>query len=387
MVAAVRIVSCGSSSDTAEEWPSATLRVAPNPLNVAFGANGQLLFVASAGPRGELDRPVGDGTVSIIDRQGGRFVLLRSVSVPPEPAAIALVDSQVAVLSRGTLASPGEWEGPGTLTLLDSGDGGLVAAIPVGSGPRAVVEMPGQRGAIVLNEGASPGEGSIDLIDVGSARVTESVTVGSYPVAVAASDDHRTAFVGNLVSNTISVVDLDSARAVRTFRIGDPPGTIIDIALPGGSGVLFVLSRGDARAVVEPSLALLRAEDGEVVTSRSAELIQGLEANGVGGVIVYGSYSQRSQVQSLDATGTALWSAMLDARPVQVIVNAIAHEVLVLARDPASIWVLEATTGKVECVVPVDLTAPVGFALSQTARLVAVIGEPDLLQVLPVSCS
>jgi hypothetical protein len=104
-------------------------------------------------------------------------------------------------------------------------------------------------------------------------------------------------------------------------------------------------------------------------------------------VIVYGSYSQRSQVQSLDATGTALWSAMLDARPVQVIVNAIAHEVLVLARDPASIWVLEATTGKVECVVPVDLTAPVGFALSQTARLVAVIGEPDLLQVLPVSCS
>ncbi len=65
------------------------------------------------------------------------------------------------------------------------------------------------------------------MIDTQTNRVVGSISVGKGPSSIGITSDDKTAYVVNLVSNTISVIDTQTNQVVgRPIRVGKWPFAI-----------------------------------------------------------------------------------------------------------------------------------------------------------------
>ncbi len=160
----------------------------------------------------------------------------KPAELPTRPARLAALTAAAAFVSAGCdLAAidpdpprkpPTErstfvnWETPHVSPLALARNGALLLAVNTADN-RLEVFATGDRAALTTD--AAPG-------DSGGLRARASIPVGLDPVAVRVRDD-GSAWVANHVSDTISIVDLEALRVVRTLATGDEPG---DIAFAGG---------------------------------------------------------------------------------------------------------------------------------------------------------
>ena len=163
----------------------------------------------------------------------------------------------------GTLIVLNKSDATAALIDLDSGD--LVATLPTGSGPHEVAVSPDGRTAVATNYGGEVAGSTLTVIDVPSARVTGTIDLGDYRrphgivylrdgvhVVVTAEDnqslltvhvpsgrvanavrtgqeishmvvvtpDGARAFVPNIGSGSVSVIDLKAGQLIRNIETG-----------------------------------------------------------------------------------------------------------------------------------------------------------------------
>ncbi len=106
---------------------------------------------------------------------------------------------------------------------------------------------------IVIDDRGSPASGTVSLIDLRSGK-TRNVDVGIHPTAIVVRGGK--AYVANAMSDTVSEIDVASARVTRTFQLRWGPVRVLGgmpNALAIAGETLYVADGGD-NAVVEVDL-------------------------------------------------------------------------------------------------------------------------------------
>ena len=81
----------------------------------------------------------------------------------------------------------------------------MVATIPVGRGPQDITWAPDGRFAYVANVNSD----TVSVIDAGTMAVTATLPTGNAPTSVAVLPNGREAYVTNLRDGTVTVLDID----------------------------------------------------------------------------------------------------------------------------------------------------------------------------------
>lgn len=224
-------------------------------------------------------------------RTGARLLVAGVAAAAAVAGAIAAEAG--AGKGRGTLLVLNKAEASASLIDLDTG--AVVATLPTGQGPHEAAVDPEGRFAVVTNYGTGPAPGSsLTVIDMPAARVTRTIDLGSYRrphgvawlpdgrrVAVTAeankallvvdartgkveaaidtgqevshmvalSPDGARAYVANIGSGSVSVIDLKARTLIRNLPTGDGAE---GIALSPGGGTLWVTNRAaDTVSVID----------------------------------------------------------------------------------------------------------------------------------------
>jgi DNA-binding beta-propeller fold protein YncE len=187
------------------------IAVPRQPEEIAVSADGTLLLVNSDG-----------GTVSTIDIGSGRLGTVATGG--NDPSGVAFSSDARTGYATNSFVDPTLGE-DGTLTVLDLSNPAtprVTATVAQGIGPTPydVDVAPGGTLAVVTNlnvvfDPLSIGPGSISLVDLAASppAVADTLAVGVAPIHAAITAGGRVALVGNGLSGTVSVVDLQ-ARAV-----------------------------------------------------------------------------------------------------------------------------------------------------------------------------
>ncbi len=96
---------------------------------------------------------------------------------------------------------------------------GPVGSIPVGNQPYGIAVSPDGTRAYVGNNVSN----TVSVIDTATNRVLTNIPVGNGPRGVAFSPDGARAYVGNNVSNTVSVIDTATDRVLTNIPVGNRP--------------------------------------------------------------------------------------------------------------------------------------------------------------------
>ncbi|MGE0683838.1 MAG: hypothetical protein AB7P69_23420, partial [Candidatus Binatia bacterium] len=211
--------------DRATNTVTDTIPVGDGPVGVAVAPDGNHVYIVN----GE------DDTVSVI--AAASKTLVTTIKVGEEPHEIALTpDGEQAYVTNYRNSS---------VSVLDlKPTPGFKSTIFVGSGPNGVAVSPDGKKVYVVNFGFEDdiNPGTVSAIDVATGEVTGTVTVEFRPVKIAVSPDSKTAFVSNSISESVSVIDLDTltvSRSIPAFSSGltNPDG----VALLGGQRLYVAL--------------------------------------------------------------------------------------------------------------------------------------------------
>ncbi len=172
------------------------------PVAVALDDQTRHVFVAASQGR----------SVYMVDARTG--AVLRRVAIPgfavPVALAVDPATRRAFVIGLGPATGKGNpiGAGPGSVAVLDTGTGALLATVGVGVGPHAVA-IDVQRGRVfVVNAGAvdvRPGRqgvvldaGSVSVLDARSGAVRATLSVGLTPESIAIDERTARAFVVNV---------------------------------------------------------------------------------------------------------------------------------------------------------------------------------------------
>lgn len=204
--AAELLVVLNKSDDTASILDArsgatrATVPVGHGPHEVAVLADGKTAAVSNYGTRDEPGRTL---TLIDLDRQAA----VGTVELPQgsRPHGLdALRDGRLLVTAEGLKE----------LFVVDPKARRVSARIPTGKEvSHMVVASPDGRRAYVANIGS----GSVTVIDVASAKVVRDVATGQGAEGIAIAPDGREVWVANRAADTISVLDADRLRVAATI--------------------------------------------------------------------------------------------------------------------------------------------------------------------------
>ncbi len=261
---------------------------------VAYSANGEKLFFS------QDDNHV---VIANVNAQTGLLTNGQSVDLPRPPAdgrpyykATAINPGGIAVSDDGKRAYV-VLNVANTLGVIDleTSPAKLIAQIPVGNVPNSVVIH--GRYAYVSNEGGRPATtqdftnysdgtavvvdrkdafattGTVSVVDVAAGTELKTIPVGLHPAGMAVSGSSL--YVTNAYSDSLSVVDLNTDKVVRT----------IDLSVPIAGG--FFGSGPNAVAVTEDGRAYVTLGQANAV---AAVNLQGRDAHPVLGYIPTGYF-------------------------------------------------------------------------------------------------
>ncbi|HEX4169998.1 MAG TPA: hypothetical protein VHZ55_31410 [Bryobacteraceae bacterium] len=231
---------------------------------ITYSADGARLFFS------QDDNHV---AITDVDPKTGHLSHCQSVTLPQPPAdgrtyhnAKSINPGGIALSADGKRAYVA-LNVANTLGVIDlaASPAKLVAQIPVGNAPNSVV-IRGQY-AYVSNEGGRPARsddftndsdgtpivvdrkdafaitGTVSVVDLATARNVKTIAVGLHPAGMTISGSNL--YVANAYSDSLSVVDLNAGEVVRTINLG--------VSIAGGafgSGPNGVAVVGDSRAFV-----------------------------------------------------------------------------------------------------------------------------------------
>jgi YVTN family beta-propeller protein len=220
---------------------AAVLRPAPqpdpgvplSPIAIAPAPDGQSLWIACASARQVLR----------FDPVARRVTVRIALPGPPTGLAVAPSGDRLYV----TCATP-----VSQVAVIDAAASRIAATLAAGHTAGAPVLSPDGRRLYVCNRFNN----DVSFIDLASRRTLRRVAVEREPVAAALSRDGRFLFVANLlhagradaaeVAAAVSVIDSAGGRVVRTIRLPNGSGSLMDVKLsPDGryAAVTHVLGR------------------------------------------------------------------------------------------------------------------------------------------------
>jgi hyaluronoglucosaminidase len=249
-------------------------------------------------------------------------------------------------------------EGEDLLTILNAGDGDVVARVQTGVEPDAVAVSPDGRIALVANIdggtvtpvnlktmragkpvrvgpqpdavaiGGSDGEialvadlgsGSVTPINLETMRAGPSISVGDEPDAIAMSPNGGTAFVTDLGSNSVRAVNMTTLTAGPVVPVGVPPTGIATDPDPGSSGPVAWISGGSSLVAV--SFTDLDVIGEPLAVGHLAEAVA-ITANGSTAWVADGD----PYVTEIDLiTGRAIKSVPVGGRPSAIVIPPALH--------------------------------------------------------------
>ena len=193
------------------------------PVPAAFLAAAALLAFALSAPRFEAGA-----------------VAAKSDDAEPHrsPVALALSADGARLLTANQTA--------GTVSLVDTASGKVVAEVPTGDKPAGVaISKDGTRGAVAHWYGYD-----LAVLEVGpdSLKVAGRVEVGPEPRGVAIGPDGKTAYVAVGAANEVARVDLDALAVTGRLAVGrEPRGLALS---PDGARLLVGNARGKSLTVI-----------------------------------------------------------------------------------------------------------------------------------------
>ncbi|MBU6431056.1 YncE family protein [Patescibacteria group bacterium] len=195
-------------------------------------------------------------------------------------------------------------------------------------GPVQIYPTPDSRFVYVADQGYyfnQPAGNSIYKIDLQEMKVAETIKGGNAPHGVVVSQDGKFAYVTNLLSDDLSVIDADTGKEVARIKVGKTPN---GVSLFYGEG-LFVSknnSEKDRLMIKETNLNLGNASKSEIVSRKGIHwhpelkvIIKGeaitIPANiGIGKQYAdypfYDPMMSMTDMHTHDASGTLHWEVM-----------------------------------------------------------------------------
>lgn len=186
--------------DLATKKSVATIPTGEGPHEVAVSPNGKIAVVCNYG-----SSPTPGNTLTVIDIAARKSLRTIDLGRHVRPHGIAwLRGNDVAVTTEGTK----------TLLTVDIEAGKVTAAIDTDQlGSHMVALAPAHDRAFVANINS----GSVSVIDLKQQRRISNITTGAGTEGIAISPDQREVWAGNGDGNTISIIDVASLKVVATL--------------------------------------------------------------------------------------------------------------------------------------------------------------------------
>lgn len=235
--------------DTASHEVVAKVPVGKHPAHVVLGRDGSFAYVTNGG----------DNTVSVVDTAARRVVATVSVGAYPHGIRVSpdgrevyvanLKGGTVSVIDTATnreVARIAAGRGPAQtgftpdgrlafvslsqenkVALIDPAARKVVNRIDVGPVPIQLYATPDSRRLLVANQGTrqKPGD-TVSIIDLGEVRVASTVRTAPGAHGVVVDRSGRYAYVSNIYANSVSVIDVKSAKVVANVPVGKGPNGI-----------------------------------------------------------------------------------------------------------------------------------------------------------------
>ncbi|GJE54044.1 MULTISPECIES: YncE family protein [Methylobacterium] len=167
-----------------------------------------------------VTRPEGQ-SVAVLDLDARKVTA--SLAVPGGPLGIC-VDPQTGTVYVA------DWYASRVFVLAPAPEGlKQTGEIAVGKSPSGLAVTPDGRSLLVANREAD----SVSVVDLATARESQKIAVGQHPFGLTLSADGRRAYTANVTSNDVSVIDVAARREIGRVKTGDRPYVV---ALAGGRG-------------------------------------------------------------------------------------------------------------------------------------------------------
>ena len=175
-----------------------------------------------------------DGTMTVINLAD--HSVLATVPVGVSPTAVVVNSAGTRAYVTNSTA--------GTVTVINTSNNTLVATVAVGANPSSLALSPDGARLFVTNAGS----GTVTKINTTTNKVTVNIGVGNAPSSIAITSDNKYAYVTNSASDSVSVITV-STNGVKTIAgVGDSP---TDVAL--GVSKAYVSNLDGTVAVITTS--------------------------------------------------------------------------------------------------------------------------------------
>lgn len=160
-----------------------------------------------------VTRPEGHG-VSVIDLDARKVTA--SLDLPGGPLGIGVNPKSGEVYVA-------DWYGTRVFVLRPNAEGlTLEGEIATGKSPSGIAVTPDGATLLVANRESD----SVSIVDVGTRRETRRVAVGQHPFGLTLSADGTRAYTANVVSNDVSAIDVGAGRETGRVATGQRPYVI-----------------------------------------------------------------------------------------------------------------------------------------------------------------
>ncbi len=247
--------------DTVTNTVVATVQGVPSPDGVAVTPDGNFAYVANdlsagtvtvistatntivatipVGPSPFLPKVTPDGTLVYVSNQNGTLSVIQTSNNTVVATVNAPGPTGLAFTPNGAFAYVGDYTNPGTVTVLAIPSNTVVATVQLGANtvdPIKVAVTPDGTLAYVTNLGSN----NVSVIDTASNSVIATVSVGTAPYGIAISPDGSLVYVGNLGDGTVSIISTSTNTVTATIPVGD------------GSGIAMASSLAASQPITQP---------------------------------------------------------------------------------------------------------------------------------------
>ena len=173
-----------------------------------------------------------EATASVVDLATGETVATLPTGVGPHEVAVS-PDGRVAV---GTDYGDQAVEGA-SLTVIDLDSREVRATVPLGEWerPHGIAFLPDGRVAVTAER-----DSAVAVVDLGTGEIVAAPTGQAMSHMLAMSPDGRYAYTGNMMSASVSKVDLRDRQTVATAAVGPVPEAV---AVRPGTGEVWAASQ------------------------------------------------------------------------------------------------------------------------------------------------
>jgi len=266
-------------------------------------------------------------------------------------AALLLAVSAPIVVHAETLVVLNKSEA--TASLIDLESGKVRATLPTEFGPHEAATSPDGRLALVGNYGSREKPGSsLTVIDVPGAKVVKTIDLGEYqrPHGLLFLPDGRRALVTAEANKVLLEVDVEKGTVLKAFSTAQDVSHMVEVALDGSKA--FVANIGSG------SVSVIDLEKGvNVGTIETGAGAEGVTAS-IDGTEIWVTNRSADTVSVIDAESLEILSQIPCASfPIRAKATPDGKHVLVSCARSADIAVLDAASRKEVRRIPQDLRA------------------------------